>query len=389
MSGKYRSREEFQKVKEKFFWNCVNEKGHSLELTTEVWRQTESFAGYAFAKGHSASYAVESYQSLFLKAYYPLEYMVATINNFGGLYRTELYVLEAKLHGGIIHEPCVNQSEIETSLYGNDIYLGFHLLHGFESKNTLKIVEEKMKNGVFKDFDDFLDRVLISLEQMSILIRIDAFRFTKKDKRTLLWELHFKMKATSKNKKALLMDVEGQMLDMFKVQRPKYKIPALENSIEEDTFDQLELLGFPINSFFDIIRDVNDKSVLAENLYQYVGKVVTVRGYLIHRKNTQTKNHEAMFFGTFLDEKGQWLDTVHFPQVAANFHFRGTGVYIIKGKVTAEYDCILIEVCHMEKADVIEDPRYVEVKDAEKEKTVVTRNRRINHRIGFNSITNK
>ena len=57
MSGKYRSREEFQQVKATFFSNCAK-KGHPYELTAEVWRQTESFAGYAFAKGHSASYAV-------------------------------------------------------------------------------------------------------------------------------------------------------------------------------------------------------------------------------------------------------------------------------------------------------------------------------------------
>ncbi|MCH2223848.1 MAG: PHP domain-containing protein, partial [Crocinitomicaceae bacterium] len=90
MSGKFRSREEFQAVKQKFFDNCLHKKGHSLELTSEVWRQTESFAGYAFAKGHSASYAVESYQCLFLKAYFPLEFLVATINNYGGFYSTEL-----------------------------------------------------------------------------------------------------------------------------------------------------------------------------------------------------------------------------------------------------------------------------------------------------------
>ena len=102
MSGKFRSREEFLKVKNQFFENCKR-KGHSHELTTEIWRQIESFAGYAFAKGHSASYAVESYQSLFLKAYYPLEYMVATINNFGGFYRVDLYLHEARMHGAVIH----------------------------------------------------------------------------------------------------------------------------------------------------------------------------------------------------------------------------------------------------------------------------------------------
>lgn len=86
MSGKYRSKAEFQKIVEKFHENCAL-RGYSAELTAEVWRQIESFAGYSFSKAHSASYAVESYQSLFLKAHYPLEFMVAVINNFGGFIR--------------------------------------------------------------------------------------------------------------------------------------------------------------------------------------------------------------------------------------------------------------------------------------------------------------
>ena len=83
MSGKFRSRSEFNKVQQKFMDNCAV-KGYALATTESIWRQIESFAGYAFAKGHSASYAVESYQTLFLKAYYPLEYMVAVLNNGGG-----------------------------------------------------------------------------------------------------------------------------------------------------------------------------------------------------------------------------------------------------------------------------------------------------------------
>ena len=127
MSGKFRSREEFLKVKQKFFDNCKSD-GKPYDLVAEIWRQIESFAGYAFAKGHSASYAVESYQSLFLKAYYPLEYMTATINNFGGFYSTELYVHEARMHNGTIEAPCINQSFTQAIIKGQTIYLGFMFL---------------------------------------------------------------------------------------------------------------------------------------------------------------------------------------------------------------------------------------------------------------------
>lgn len=377
MSGKYRSREEFDQVRDKFFHNCIHVKGHPYELTAEVWRQTASFAGYAFAKGHSASYAVESYQSLFLKAYFPLEYMVATINNSGGFYSTELYMLEARLHGGIVHPPCVNNSLLETMVYGNEIYLGFHLLHSFERKTAKKILFERFKNGVFADFNDFIDRVNISLEQVSILIRIDAFRFTQKDKRSLLWEAHFKLGNASQRK--LEEKADYQMRDLFRIQRPEYAIPQLDNSWQEDTFDQMELLGFPLHSFFNILREDNTPYYLARELPDHIGETVWVKGYLIHRKRTSTKGGQNMFFGTFLDEEGQWLDSVHFPEVAKKYFFRGKGVYKVRGKVVEDHSCITIEADYMEKMDVVEDPRYSEVRDEEKEKQVVTRNRRIDY----------
>jgi DNA polymerase-3 subunit alpha len=102
MSGKGRSLSALQKVKDHFFESCKM-LGHPEKLSQEVYRQIESFAGYSFCKVHSASYAVESYQSLYLKVYYPIEFMVAAINNGGGFYRTEVYVHECRMAYGKIH----------------------------------------------------------------------------------------------------------------------------------------------------------------------------------------------------------------------------------------------------------------------------------------------
>ena len=365
MSGKFRSREEFQAVKNKFFSNCINQKGHSPELTAEVWRQTESFAGYAFAKGHSASYAVESYQCLFLKTYYPLEFLVATINNYGGFYSTELYIREAMLFGGKIHAPCINQSSVETCIVGNDIFIGFHLLKSFELQTAKTLVLERVLNGAFTCFDDFIERVRISLEQVSILIRIDAFRFTGKDKRTLMWEAHLKI-----SKKVNTLD----SVDLFRVQPQEYSIPPLHHSANEDAFDQLEILGFPLENPFDLIVEKDLTVTPAKKLPQLMGKDVWVKGYLVHSKRTTTSDGKQMFFGTFLDEEGAWLDTVHFPDIAQRFKFRGKGVYKIYGTVITEYDAVNIEVKYMKKMDVIEDPRYAEIRN--QKTNVVTWNNR-------------
>lgn len=368
MSGKFRSREEFQAVKRKFFKNCQEQKGHSYELTAEVWRQTESFAGYAFAKGHSASYAVESYQCLFLKAYYPLEFMVATINNYGGFYSTELYMLEAKAMGGIIQAPCVNRSYVATTIDVKDIYLGFHLLKSFDHHLGERIENERSISGLFEDMDDFLERVPIGIEMLSILIRINAFRFTGKNKRELLWEAHFKLTK---------QDKESFRRDLFRVRPKEYQLPELLSSIEEDMFDQIELLGFPLQSAFKILVEENTAPVSAEELKDHIGKKVWIKGYLIHAKRTNTSGGQRMYFGTFLDDSGAWLDTVHFPDVAARYRFRGKGVYKVHGTVTSEYDCILIEADYMEKMQVIEDPRYAE--QIKEKNGMITSNSRKDH----------
>jgi DNA polymerase-3 subunit alpha len=348
MSGKFRSREEFLKVKDQFFNNCKNS-GKPDDLTQEIWRQIESFAGYAFAKGHSASYAVESYQSLFLKAYYPLEYMVATLNNGGGFYRPELYVHEARMHGGTILPPCINFSFAATVIHGNDIYLGFGFLHSLGSKVIKRFVEDRNKNGYFTSLDDFIDRVPISMEQLSILIKINAFRFTKRNKRELLWEAHMKINKVT---------FEEHKLILFKAEKVNYQTPKLPNTQLEDAFDEIELLGYPLCNPFQLMVEPSKGTLRARHLPHFVDKYITIDGYLVTTKNTVTANGKSMYFGTFLDQDGDFIDTVHFPPVAAQYRFQGKGVYRVTGKVISEFDCINIEVTQMERMAVVEDPRY-------------------------------
>jgi len=348
MSGKFRSREEFLQVKQLFFDNC-KQKGEPESLTEDVWRQIESFAGYAFAKGHSASYAVESYQSLFLKAYYPLEYMVATINNFGGFYRTELYVNEARMHGAIIEAPCINTSFNEAYIKDKTIYLGFMFLNALESKVVKRFLIERQNHGHFKSLDDFIDRVPISIEQLSILIKTNAFRFTGVNKRELLWEAHLKINKVS---------FEEHIITLFKTEKINYKTPKLPSTFLENAFDDIELLDFPLCNPFDLLQNPSKHPLKATQLPDYVGKIVSIEGYLITTKNTVTKNQQIMYFGTFIDREGYFIDTVHFPPIASKFPFRGRGVYAITGKILEEFDCINMEVISMYKLAVIEDPRY-------------------------------
>jgi DNA-directed DNA polymerase III PolC len=355
MSGKFRSRDEFMKVRDKFFTNC-KEKGRTIQLTTEIWRQIESFAGYAFAKGHSASYAVESYQSLFLKAYHPLEYMVATINNSGGFYSRELYVHEARMHGGIIKVPCINHSRLETSIKGAVIYLGFHVLKSLAHKLSLAIVREREANGRFQSLDDFISRVSIGLEQIIILIKVNAFSTTGKNKRELLWEAHMKINACLPTRQGISFVEHSPYL--FRQEQTDFSLPKLVSSANENSFDELEHIGFTLGSPFSLLKNQHKNSLTAASLPARIGQYVCIDGYLITVKNTSTTSGKRMCFGTFIDQNGDFIDTVHFPPIAAKFPFRGPGVYQIKGKVMEEFQSISIEVTEMLRLPMIEDPRY-------------------------------
>ncbi|MFT5245381.1 MAG: DNA-directed DNA polymerase III PolC [Litorivivens sp.] len=349
MSGKFRSREEFKKAQGAFF-EKAKQKGHETKLVDEIWRQIESFAGYAFAKGHSASYAVESYQSLFLKAYYPLEYMVATINNFGGFYRTELYVNEARMHGGIIEAPCVNRSGAETVIYGKNIFLGLGMVKELEHQTIKLILANRMEVGPYESLVDFVSRVNLSQEQLAIVVRIGAFRFSGKSKKELLWQSHFLL---GKAKKKI-----NPERTLFYEQPRSFELPELSSDVAEDAFDQMELLGFSLEDPFALLREEKPSTILAADLPNHIGKEVEIAGYLVTVKNTRTHNGKEMYFGTFLDLEGAWLDTVHFPPVAEQFPFRGRGIYVIRGKVIEEFDCINIETTSMEKLAIVEDPRF-------------------------------
>ena len=347
MSGKYRSREEFLKVKNKFFQNC-EKKGIAYEMTTDVWRQIESFAGYAFAKGHSASYAVESYQSLYLKAYYPLEYMVATINNGGGFYRSELYAHEARMKGGFVEAPCINRSEIITTIQGTKIFIGLGFIAQLEAQTAKHLLAQRGDQS-FKSFKDFVKRVSISLEQLSLLIKVDAFRSLHKDKKKLLWEAHMLLG----NQKRII-----PTRTLFEPEIKHFKIPELSYDVVEDAFDQQDLLGFPLCSPFDLLQTPPENSILVKDMIRHESRTVSMLGYLVHIKNTKTLGGKKMQFGTFIDQEGRFLDTTHFPPMASKYPFRGRGIYLLKGKIVEEFDYHSLEIISMDKLAYIQDPRY-------------------------------
>ncbi|MCK4751049.1 MAG: hypothetical protein KAT15_28520, partial [Bacteroidales bacterium] len=349
MSGKFRSKKEFERIAARYFENC-KERGYSDEMAHEVWRQIESFAGYSFSKAHSASYAVESFQSLYLKSHFPLEFMVAVINNFGGFFRTWVYVNEARRCGAVIKLPCINLSQYKTSIREKTIFLGFVHIANLETRTISAFLEEREQRGHYKSLEDFVNRVHIGIEQLVILIRIGAFRFTGKGKKVLLWEAHMQLGKNTPVKRDKML---------FQSPEKKFKLPDLEEDALEDAYDETELLGFPVTvTAFDLIETSFRGALMARDLMKHVGRKVRMVGNLVTIKNVKTVKKEWMHFAAFLDAEGEFFDTVHFPNSLKSYPFRGYGVYLILGEVTEELGFPGITVEKLARLPVRTDPRY-------------------------------
>ena len=351
MNHKSRRKDEMQELTKKFFDNCKS-MGYSDAVTNEVWRQIESFAGYSFSKAHSASYAVESFQSLFLKAYFPLEFQVAVINNFGGFYATWVYFNELRRQGGVVHLPCVNMSEYLTTLHGRVAYIGFVHLQGLESEFAQNIVNERVRNGKYRSLADFMERLRPKMEQMTILIRSGAFMFTGKSKPALLWEAHAlngKMNSY-RNKfhgmRGLIQEPDG------------YQLPEMRTQPLEDAYDEIELFGFPVTmTWFDMLKTRFRGEVLANDMLQHVGGQYRMLGHLVSLKYVKTSKGELMHFANFLDANGDVFDAVVFPNVLKTYPFQGNGTYLMLGKITEEFGHPSIEVQKLAKMEIQSDPR--------------------------------
>src|SRR5699024_7195791 len=167
----------------------------------------------------------------------------------------------------------------------------------------------------------------------------------------LLWEAHFLW-----NQKK---NTHPQTLSLFEKSEPKKPVlPSLKTDFLEHLYDEMELIGFPVSgSLFDFAKSDYKGNVTAGSLAHHGGKVVRMVAHLVTWKTARTKHKSFMKFGTFLDMKGDFVDTVHFPQSLSRYPLRGKGLYLIEGKCVVEFGCATIEVFRCALMPLKPDPR--------------------------------
>jgi len=128
------------------FFDGAAERGVALEVIEAVWDMIMSFSGYSFVKAHSASYAMLSFQSAWLRAHHPAEFMAGVISNHGGFYSTLAYASEARRMGLTLLPPDVNESAIRCRGRGREIRWGLGMIAGV-GEPTLKAIVAARESG--------------------------------------------------------------------------------------------------------------------------------------------------------------------------------------------------------------------------------------------------
>jgi DNA polymerase III alpha subunit len=334
MSGKTRSGEAMELLRNRFFDSCEKKKLNK-EIAGELWRQISSFSGYSFCKAHSASFALLSFQVAYLKAHYPAEFMAAVLSNGGGFYSPAVYIWECKRLGLDVRLPSVNHSNYEYTGNGSVIYIGLMAVKNFSGGSAETIVEERDNNGKYVSLADFLVRTKLGEEETAVLIKCGAMDCFNETRPTLL-----RLLSVYINKRKIIDENYNDLFihESFKIEE---EVKTGRNySIAQKCKQEFEIFGYMITKhplyFFQ--KNISDKHIInANELNKYHGKKVRLVGWYMTSKRIRTKNGKIMKFLSLEDLTGTF-EAVIFPNVYMNIAEKtlSFGPYLIEGKVDIE-----------------------------------------------------
>ena len=150
-------------LKEKFMEGC-RKNGHDEKIADKIWTDWEAFAQYAFNKSHSTCYAYVSYQTAYMKAHYPAEFMAAVLSrNLTDIKKITVFMEECRRMGLKVLVPDVSESHARFTVNKKgDIRFGMAAIKGLGEAAVQHIIEVRQKSGPFRDPFDFVERVNLS-----------------------------------------------------------------------------------------------------------------------------------------------------------------------------------------------------------------------------------
>lgn len=349
---------EMKKQKEKFIEGC-EKNGLSKTKAEEIFTLIEPFAGYGFNKAHAACYAMIAYQTAYLKANYPVEYMTAVFAaesraNTGDARDEKIatIVAECRQYGIPLLPPDVNTSGVEFTIENGAIRFGLSAIKNVGTAAIESILASRTV-GPFKMFADFIDRVDVSKvnkKTLESLIKTGAMT-SFGSRATLLAVLPDVIEQAHKKKKAVAAGQVGFFDSDEETHSPLLALPTLEELPREQVLGfEKELLGFYLTSHpLEPVRGVLEKLgtvSISEITAGRAGDRVTVAGIIISVKKITTKagNHEMVFVK--LEDMHGVIELVVFPKIyakTAELWFADT-LIVASGKVDQKDDRLVLLV---------------------------------------------
>jgi len=307
-----------EKLKPKFIeGGKIN--NHPEEILEKIWKDWEAFAAYAFNKSHSTCYAYIAYQTAYLKAHYPAEFMAAVLsNNMNDIKQVTFFMEECKRAGIPVLGPDVNESYYKFAVNKEGaIRFGMGAIKGVGGAAVDAIVEERKENGNFTSIFDIAKRVDLrsankrafdglvmagGFDSFSNVHRAQYYQLDEKGVTFIERAIRYGNKY-QENKNSAQVSLFGEASE---IQFPEPEIPHAEKwSVMEELSREKELVGIyisghPLDDFKNEIKYFCNSTVAVfkDDLNKYVGSNLTFAGILsdVQHKTSQNGNKWASFF---------------------------------------------------------------------------------------------
>lgn len=324
--------------KEKFIQGAIKN-DIPVKIANNVWKLVEPFAQYAFNRSHATSYAMIGYQTAYLKANYSIEFMTALLNSRqSDLERLAFFVEETRNMGIELLPPNINESGLDfTIINDKSIRFGMQAIKNVGSDISKNIIEERIKNGKFKDIKDFINRIkdrAINKKTMDALIKTGTFD-TMGERGQLFYNLEFILTA-AQELRAKQNTIQGGLFDGAENKLTLNLKNTEPASLEQKLLWEREFLGLYIsgNPLEKHKKLFNTKLTPIKNIIPSSNnKTLWTGGTIEGVKKINTKNGDAMLFVKIKDLENI-LEVTVFPRILERYPLWQEGIPIaIKGKV--------------------------------------------------------
>jgi error-prone DNA polymerase len=300
-----------------------------------------SFSGYSFCKPHSASYALVSYKSCYLRAHYPAEFIAAVLTNQGGYYSAFAYISESRRMGLRVLLPDVNESRKEYWGEGRSIRVGLMQIKGLRETALGAILEER-KKGRFTSLENFFERVGIDLSDAKRIIKSGAADSIAggSTRPEMIWKALAWYEARAA-RRPVVRSLFQEVPPIAPPATPQYS-PRTMLKHELETLDFL-ISRHPLALYREPLSRL--KRVQGADLHRYAGRRVTVVGWWVTGKIVTAKNNESMEFVSFEDTSALY-ETTFFPQTYARFchMLNRSKPYVLTGLVEEDFGAVTLTV---------------------------------------------